>query len=79
MTVEAHDGAAARTDCNHGAAHYRMPCATMGLCTMTGCMALTNTAASEAVALEQRMNFRAQESLQVDGLALTPPFKPPRA
>lgn len=79
MTVEAHDGAAARTDCNHGAARHRMPCAMMGLCTMTGCMALTNSVAPEALALGQRMSFRAPEALQVDGLALAPPFEPPRA
>jgi hypothetical protein len=79
MTVAAHDGAAARTDCNHRAVHHQMPCAMMGLCTMTGCMALTNTAAPEALALGQRMSFRAPEALQVDGLALAPPFEPPRA
>jgi hypothetical protein len=79
MTIEAHDGAAARADCNHEAVHHQMPCAMMGLCTMTGCMALTSFVAPEAIALGQRMSFRAPEALQVDGLALAPPFEPPRA
>ena len=56
-----------------------MPCAMMGLCTMTGCMELTSIVTPEAVALGQRMSFRAPEALQVDGLALAPPFEPPRA
>ena len=79
MTMEAHDGSAARADCNHSAAHHQMPCAMMGLCTMTGCMELTSIVNLEAVALGQRMSFRAPEALQVDGLALAPPFEPPRA
>jgi hypothetical protein len=79
MTMEAHDSAAAGADCNHGAAHHQMPCAMMGMCTMTGCMALTSFVAPEAIALGQRTSFRAPEALQVDGLALAPPFEPPRA
>lgn len=79
MTMEAHNGAAARADCNHEAVHHQMPCAMMGMCTMTGCMALTSFVAPEAIALGQRMSFRAPEALQVDGLALAPPFEPPRA
>jgi hypothetical protein len=79
MTMEAHDGAAARVDCNHEAVHHQMPCAMTGPCTMTGCTALASVAAPVALAVGQRTSFRAPEALQVDGLALAPLFEPPRA
>jgi hypothetical protein len=79
MVMEAHDGAAAHHAGNRGAAHHRLPCAMMGLCSMTGCMAFTSIVTPEAVAVGQRMSFRAPDALRVDGLALAPPLEPPRA
>lgn len=72
-------GDAAQKDCDHGGAHRQLPCAMMGLCTMTGCMALMGITTPEAVALGQPVSFQSFNALRVDGLALAPPLEPPRA
>lgn len=66
-------------DCNHETSHSKAPCTMMGLCVMSGCMAVSTTNETDAVATVQRINFRSPESLRIDGLALSPPLEPPRA
>ena len=66
-------GAAAQKHCDHGDPHRQLPCAMMGMCTMTGCMALMGITTPEAVALGQPVSFRYLDALRVDGLALAPP------
>ena len=73
-----HEGGAARHGCKHGAGYHRLPCAMMGLCSMSGCMALTAIATPNAEATGQRLDFRPLDTLRVDGLALAPPLEPPR-
>ena len=70
---------AAKTDCDHGGAHRQLPCAMMGMCPMTGCMALVDISAPEGVALGHPVSFRPLDALRVDGLALAPLLEPPRA
>lgn len=70
---------AGRHDCDHGSPHRQLPCAMMGLCTMTGCMAVTAVSSPEAMAAEQAVAFLVPNSLPVDGLAHAPPLEPPRA
>jgi hypothetical protein len=72
-------GEAAKTDCDHGGSHRQLPCAMMGMCPMTGCMALMGITAPEGVALGQPVSFRHLDALRVDGLALAPLLEPPRA
>jgi len=71
--------AAARQDCDHGTAHHQMPCAMMGLCTMTGCMALAGIATPQVLSSAQPVAFRIAAALRLDGLALPPLLEPPRA
>lgn len=79
MLMEHSDrGIATQNDCDHGGSHRQLPCAMMGLCTMTGCMALMGITTPEAVALGQPVNFRPINALRADGLALAPPLEPPR-
>jgi len=72
-----HD-AAAQKDCDHGGSHRQLPCAMMGLCAMTGCMALMGITTPEVVALGQSVSFRAFNALRVDGLSPAPLLEPPR-
>jgi hypothetical protein len=78
MDMSGH-GTAVKTDCDHGGTHRQLPCAMMGMCPMTGCMALVSIAAPEGVALGQPVSFRPLDVLSVDGLALAPLLEPPRA
>ena len=66
-------------DCNHGTNHSKAPCTMMGLCVMTGCMAMTAATELDAVAASQQISFRSPDPLRIDGLALSPPLEPPRA
>lgn len=80
MPMEHSDhGAAAQKDCDHGGSHRQLPCAMMGVCTMTGCMALMDITTPEVVTLGQPVSFRSFNALRVDGLELAPPLEPPRA
>lgn len=78
MEMSGH-GTAAKTDCDHGGSHRQLPCAMMGMCPMTGCLALLGISAPEGVALGQPVSFRPLDVLSVDGLALAPLLEPPRA
>lgn len=68
-----------RHDCNHDTSHSKAPCTMMGLCVMSGCMAVSTTNETAAVATVQRISFRSPDPLRIDGLALSPPLEPPRA
>lgn len=66
-------------DCSHDTNHSKAPCTMMGLCVMTGCMAMTAATELDAVAASQQISFRSPDPLRIDGLALSPPLEPPRA
>lgn len=79
MTMEhSIHGVAGQKDCDHGGSHRQLPCAMMGLCAMTGCMALMGITTPEVVALGQSVSFRAFNALRVDGLSPAPLLEPPR-
>lgn len=68
-----------KQDCDQGTFHHQMPCAMMGLCTMTGCMALTGIAMPQVLVSGMRVTFQMPVVSRLDGLALVPLFEPPRA
>lgn len=76
---QGHDHAAANQGCEHGSSHHQQPCAMMGLCAMTGCMALAGIATPQVLASGQRVAFLVPALPRLDGLALAPPLEPPRA
>lgn len=79
MVMERAQLGAAQHDCEHGSSHRQLPCTMMGLCTMSGCMAVPAISAPETVAIVHEVTFLVPNSLRVDGLAHAPPLEPPRA
>lgn len=76
-----HDHATARQvrqDCDQGTPHHRMPCAMLGLCTMTGCMALTGIAMPQVLASGKGVAFQMSVDPRLNGLVLAPLLEPPR-
>lgn len=78
-TSQGHDHKAVKQDCDHGSSHRPIPCAMMGLCSMTGCMAFTGIATPQVLSAGQRVAFVVPAVHRLDGLALPPPLEPPRA